>query len=149
LLILFINSAKTQDRLLSIFRISTSNSTIISSSNRSKWEKNKLVVIPAMWKEINWANRSSWPLWLRQGLSLFNNTPQSYYVHLYQRIDPTSTPPYDWPYCHNVHEEPGVYLKFIYDYYYDLPDKMLFIHGDPYAHSPHPIEIAQCVRDDV
>jgi len=149
LLIFFINSAKTQERLLSIFRTPISTSIIISSSNRSKWEKNKLIVIPAIWKEINWTNRSSWPLWLRQGLNLSNNASQSYHVHLYQRVDLNSTAPYDWPYCSNVHEEAGVYLKFIYDYYYDLPDKMLFLHGNPYAHSPHPIEIAQCVRDDV
>jgi hypothetical protein len=150
LTMLFINSTKAQNRLLTIFRSSISaSSIIISPSNQSKWEKNKLVVIPAIWKEINWANRSSWPLWLRQGLNLFNNTSQSYSVHLYQRIDPNSTDPYDWPYCRNVHEEAGVYLKFIYDYYHDLPDKMLFIHGNPYSHSPNPIETAQCVRDDV
>jgi hypothetical protein len=146
---LFINSTKTQKRLVKIFRTPFSVSTIISSLHQSKWEKNELIVIPAIYKEINWANRSSWPLWLRQGLNLFNNTSPSYYVHLYQRIDPNSAAPYDWPYCRNVHEETGVYLKFIYDYYHDLPDKMLFIHGNPYNHSPHPIEAAQCVRDDV
>jgi hypothetical protein len=37
---LFINSAKTQERLLRIFRIPISTSIIISSLNRSKWEKN-------------------------------------------------------------------------------------------------------------
>jgi hypothetical protein len=142
--ILFINTKNLPTTLLTVFQIPISNFTIISSSKQSKWEKNKLVVIPAIWKEINWANRSSWPLWLRQGLA-----SQSYHVHLYQRIDPNSTAPYDWPYCKNVHEEGGVYLKFIYDYYHDLPDKMLFIHGNPYAHSPHPIEAAQCIRDDV
>jgi len=26
---------------------------------------------------------------------------------------------------------------------------MLFIHGDPFAHTPHPIEAALCIRDDV
>ena len=119
------------------------------SSNRSKWEKNKLVVIPAVWKEIDWGNRTSWPLWLRQGLPLFNNSTLSYHVHLYQRIDPNSKAPYDWPYCQNVHEEAGVHLKFIYDYYYDLTDKMLFIHGNPLPHSPYLIQTAQCIRDDV
>ena len=116
---------------------------------QSKWEKNKLVVIPAIWKEITWANRASWPIWLRAGLDLSGNASRSYHIHLYQRIDPHSKPPYDWPYCQNVHEEAGVYLKFIYDYYHDLPDKMLFIQGSPLAHSSHPIEAAQCIRDDV
>ncbi|CAF1019981.1 unnamed protein product [Adineta ricciae] len=133
------------------FSSSMMNSSLSTPSTmRSKWKKNRLVVIPALWKEINWADRSSWPLWIRDGLDLFNPNPsRSYDIHLYQRIDPNSTVPYDWPYCQNVHEEAGVYLKFIYDYYYDLPDKMLFLHGNPHAHSPHPIEAAQCVRDDV
>ena len=117
----------------------------IPSLNRSKWDDEKLVVIPAIWKEIDWANQSSWPAWLLAGFK-----PQSSYrVHLYQRIDPNSTAPYDWPYCPNLHEEAGVYLKFIHDYYYDLPKKMLFIHGDPFVYGPFPIAAAQCVRDDV
>jgi hypothetical protein len=142
--IIFITSKSAQKRLLTAFRMPVSTATIIPSLNRSKWEVNKLVVIPAIWKEIDWANHSSWPFWLRQGLA-----SQSYHVHLYQRIDPNSTAPYDWPYCPNIHEEAGVYLQFIYDYYHDLPNKMLFIHGNPYAHSSHPIEAAQCIRDDV
>ncbi|CAF1688726.1 unnamed protein product, partial [Adineta ricciae] len=110
----------------------------------------QLVVIPAIWKEIDWSNRSSWPAWLQKGLEPSNSSsPQPYCIHLYQRIDPSSTPPYNWPYCQNVHEEAGVYLKFIYDYYHDLPDRMLFIHGNPIRHSPYPIETALCVRDDV
>ena len=123
------------------------NSTIatILPNKRSKWEDDKLVVIPAFWKEIDWANRSSWPLWLLEGL----NPQSSYQVHLYQRIDPNSTAPYDWPYCANRHEETGVYLQFIYEYYHDLPNKMLFIHGEPLKHSPSPIQIAQCMRKDV
>jgi len=154
LTIVFISSKTTQERVLTVFRKLNLTSAIHSSfliplANQSKWKKNRLVVIPAVWKEINWFNRSSWPLWLRQGLGLFNNASRSYDIHLYQRVDPNSTAPYDWPYCANVHEEAGVYLKFIYDYYHDLPDKMLFIHGNPFVHSPHPIEAAQCVRDDV
>lgn len=114
-------------------------------TTKSKWQPNKLVVIPAVWNEINWNNSSSWPSWLRDG---FNKSSQ-YHVHLNQRKSPNSTAPYKWPYAINVHEEAGLYLKFIIDYYYDLPDKMLFIHGNPYVHSPHPIESALCIRDDV
>ncbi|CAF0910177.1 unnamed protein product [Adineta steineri] len=127
------------------------NSPLINSGGKpSKWKKNKLVIIPAIFKEINWADHSSWPLWLRKGLDLFNkNNSQPYDIHLYQRLDPDSKPPYNWPYCHNVHEEAGVYLKFIYDYYYDLPDKMLFIHARPEHHSLYPIDAVQCIRDDV
>ena len=123
---------------------STNNSSI-----QSKWVANTLVVVPAMWKEIDWANRSSWPLWLRDGLGLSDTKPRSYHIHLYQRIDPNSKPPYDWPYCANVHEEAGVYLQFIHDYYHDLPDKILFLHGKPFRHASHPIQAAQCVRDDI
>jgi hypothetical protein len=140
---------KLQKNQSIVFQIPTPTSANNSISKQSKWEKNKLVVIPAIWKEINWTNRLSWPLWLRQGLDLSNDASRSYHVHLYQRIDPDSKPPYDWPYCANVHEEAGVYLKFIYEYYHDLPDKMLFVQGNPLEHSPHPIETAQCIRDDV
>ena len=145
----FSKNKSTEVKHISVFQTPVSTSTIIPSTNKSKWERNKLVIIPAIWKEINWANQSSWPLWLRNGLDLFNNTSRLYDVHLYQRVDPNSKPPYDWPYCANVHEEAGVYLKFIHDYYHDLPDKMLFMHGNPFGHTRHPIELAQCVRDDV
>ncbi|CAF1126520.1 unnamed protein product [Adineta ricciae] len=121
-----------------------------SSKKQGKWKKNQLVVIPAIWKEIDWANDLSWPAWLRQGLEQsHSSSSQSYRVHLYQRIDPNSTAPYNWPYCQNVHEEAGVYLKFIYDYYHDLPDRMLFIQGNPTRYTQYPIEKALCIRDDV
>ncbi|CAF1352875.1 unnamed protein product [Rotaria sordida] len=102
-----------------------------------------------MWNEIDWYNQVSWPLWLRAGLNITRKNSVLYHVHLYQRIDPQSRSPYNWPYCRNVHQEAGVYLQFIYDYYYNLPEKMLFIHGNPFAHSAHPIEAALCIRDDV
>ncbi|CAF3110910.1 unnamed protein product [Rotaria sp. Silwood2] len=117
--------------------------------SHSKWPINKLVIVPAIWKEIHWSNRSSWPLWLRVGLNMTGHSSMPYHVHLYQRIDPKSRPPYNWSFCRNVHEEAGVYLQFIYDYYYDLPEKILFIHGNPFAHSTHPIEAALCICDDV
>jgi hypothetical protein len=133
-----------------ILTSSTKSSLITSISKPSKWKKNKLVIIPAIFNEIDWANHSTWPLWLREGLDLFNkNASRPYDIHLYQRFDPNSKAPYNWPYCYNVHEEAGVYLKFIYDYYHDLPDKMLFLHGRPKDHSFYPIEAAQCIRDDV
>ncbi|CAF1363334.1 unnamed protein product [Adineta steineri] len=141
--------------LLPIFLKPNSTSTLASTLTStfktvSKWKNNRLVVIPAIWKEIDWTNHSSWPPWLRDGLDLFNkNTSRAYDIHLYQRIDPNSTAPYNWPYCRNVHEEAGVYLKFIYDYYYDLPDRMLFIHGNPHKHYSYPIEAGLCVRDDI
>ena len=144
-LIFFMTNRQYQDRLTPVFSKLNLTSKMISTAKRSQWPDNKLIVIPAIYKEIEWANRSSWPLWLRNGL----NPQSSYHVHLYQRIDPNSTAPYDWPYCANRHEEVGVYLEFIYKYYYDLPKKMLFIHGDPFPHSPYPVEIAQCIRDDV
>ncbi|CAF0890079.1 unnamed protein product [Adineta steineri] len=121
-----------------------------NSSKLSKWPRKTLVVVPIMWKEINWNDRLNWPSWLREGLGLSNVNPRSYYIHLYQRIDPNSTYPYDWPYCKNVHEETGVFLQFVHDYYHDLPDKMLFMHGRPLVHTSHnPIQSAQCIRDDV
>ncbi|CAF1499009.1 unnamed protein product [Adineta steineri] len=121
-----------------------------SIANKSKWKKNRLVIIPAIYNEIKWNNNSTWPFWLRQGLDLFNkNLSRSYDIYLYQRIDPNCNPPYTWPYSPNMHEEAGVYLKFIYDFYYDLPDKMLFIHAKPTQHSLQPIEASQCIRDDV
>ncbi|CAF3356913.1 unnamed protein product [Rotaria sp. Silwood2] len=127
------------------FTISLNN-----SFKQSKWPKNTLVVIPAIWKEIDWSNRTNWPSWLREGLGWSNTNPRSYYIHLYQRMDPNSTIPYDWPYCPNVHEETGIYLQFIRDYYHDLPDKMLFIHGNPFIHTSYnPIQSALCVRDNV
>jgi hypothetical protein len=58
--------------------------------------------------------------------------------------------PYDWPYSINVHEETGVYLQFIHDYYHDLPDKMLFTHGNHFIHTSHnPIQSAQCIHGNV
>ncbi|CAF4463912.1 unnamed protein product, partial [Adineta steineri] len=65
---------------------STSTSTLTSTFKTvSKWKNNRLVVIPAIWKEINWANHSSWPPWLRDGLDLFNkNASRAYDSHLYQ-----------------------------------------------------------------
>ncbi|CAF1422761.1 unnamed protein product [Adineta steineri] len=140
---------KIEESVIPVLQTSLPISINISTLKPSKWKTNQLVVIPAIWKEIDWYNRSSWPLWLREGLNLTNNPLPSYHVHLYQRIDPNSTYPYDWPYCANVHEEAGLYLKFIYEYYHDLPDKMLFIQGDVHVHSPYPIETVQCIRDDV
>ncbi|CAF1397779.1 unnamed protein product, partial [Rotaria sordida] len=91
--------------------------------------------------EIDWLNHSKWPEWLRYGLDLFNkNQSRIYDVYLYQRFDPKSNPPFNWPYSINVHEESGIYLKFIYDFYHDLPDKMLFIHANPFQHTLHPFE---------
>ncbi|UJR07054.1 hypothetical protein I4U23_011342 [Adineta vaga] len=146
-----IGSKRFQLNRLLTSRTVVSSSMNFSAEKQSKWKKDQLVVIPAVWKEIDWTNRSSWPSWLRQGLdpSNISSSLQSYQVHLYQRIDPNSRPPYDWPYCKNIHEETGVYLKFIYEYYYDLPDKMLFLHGNPTVHSSHPIEKALCIRDDI
>ncbi|CAF1357265.1 unnamed protein product [Adineta steineri] len=146
LFVVWFSSKNPHEMLLPIFLKPNSTSTL----KTSKWKNNRLVVIPAIWKEINWANHSSWPLWLSDGLDLFNkNTSRAYDIHLYQRIDPNSTAPYNWPYCRNVHEEAGVYLKFIHDYYYDLPDRMLFIHGNPHKHYSYPIEAGLCVRDDI
>ncbi|UJR12789.1 hypothetical protein I4U23_016963 [Adineta vaga] len=126
--------------------------SLITNSNEkiSRWKKDRLVIIPAIYKEIDWFNSTQWPLWLRYGLDFIpNNRNRSYDIYLYQRLDPNSNSPYNWSYCKNVHEEAGVYLKFIYDFYHDLPDKMLFIHANPFKHSYAPIEVAQCIRDDV
>ncbi|CAF1058498.1 unnamed protein product [Adineta steineri] len=119
-------------------------------STRSKWPRNTLVVVPAIWKEINWTNPSNWSSWLREGLELYATKPRTYHVHLYQRFDPSSNYPYNYPYCMNIREESGVYLQFIHDYYHDLPDKMLFIHGNPFVHTKlDPIQSALCFHDDV
>ncbi|UJR19903.1 hypothetical protein I4U23_023035 [Adineta vaga] len=133
------------------FSISSNRSSLSNSTlKESRWRTNRLVIIPAMYREIDWYKKSTWPLWLQQGLDIFNTSPsRPYDIYLYQRFDPESKPPFNWPYCQNVHEEAGVYLKFIYDFYHDLPDKMLFIHGKPEKHGLYPIEAAQCIRDDV
>ncbi|CAF1199608.1 unnamed protein product [Adineta steineri] len=131
-------------------RMSIDSSSRTSTVNASKWKKNRLVIIPAVYREIEWHQNSTWPRWLREGLDLFNTNPsRAYDVYLYQRLDPDSKPPFNWPYCRNVHEEAGLYLKFIFDFYHDLPDRMLFIHAKPEQHSLSPIEAAQCIRDDV
>jgi len=148
--ILVIGTEKTQIKQVTVFIKPTNLSSTNNSSRQSKWPRNTLIVVPAIWKEINWTNRSTWPSWLRDGLGLSGANPRSYYVHLYQRVDPHSKFPYDWPYCINVHEETGVYLQFIHDYYHDLPDKMLFMHGNPSVHTSYnPIDSAQCIRDNV
>ncbi|CAF3924687.1 unnamed protein product, partial [Rotaria sp. Silwood1] len=132
--------------ILNLYKLQSTSSVIKSS----RWKKDRLVVIPAIYKEIDWLNHSKWPKWLRYGLDLFNkNQSRIYDVYLYQRFDPKSNPPFNWPYSINVHEESGIYLKFIYDFYHDLPDKMLFIHGNPFQHTLHPFEAIQCIRDDV
>jgi hypothetical protein len=140
-------SPKLQETVsLKSINVSSTN----SSSQRGKWPRNTLVIVPAIWKEITWPNRTSWPSWLREGLGMSPNNSQLYYIHLYQRFDPNSRFPYDYPYCINIHQESGVYLQFIRDYYYDLPDKMLFLHGRPVVHTrQNPIQSAQCFRDDV
>lgn len=147
IVISFATSKYLSARLLTYYKIHEKSQA--SGILHSKWPINKLVVVPAVWDEINWNSQTSWPLWLRAGLSMSGNSSVSYHVHLYQRIDPESKAPYNWPYSKNVHEEAGVYLQFIHDYYYDLPEKMLFLQGNPFKHAPHPIETAQCVRDDV
>jgi hypothetical protein len=144
------STKKMQKTQCTVFLEPADVSSTNSSSRKSKWPRNTLVVVPAIWKEISWADRSRWPAWLRDGLGLSGTNPRSYLIHLYQRMDPNSTYPYDWPYSINVHEETGIYLQFIHDYYHDLPDKMLFIHGKPSVHTSHnPIQSAQCIRDDV
>ncbi|CAF1423538.1 unnamed protein product [Adineta ricciae] len=122
----------------------------ISNASQTKWKKNRLVIVPAIFLEIDWGRPLTWPPWLIDGLDLFKkNHSRPYDIYLYQRIDSSSRAPFNWPYCQNVHEETGVYLKFIYDFYHDLPDKMLFVHGEPERHSVSPIQAAQCIRDDV
>ena len=119
-------------------------------SKASRWEKSQLLVIPALWKEIEWTHHSTWPRWLTQGLARFtDSTTRSYEVYLYQRFDPKSATPYAWPYCSNVHRAVGIFLKFIDDFYDNLPDKMLFIPGDSFVQAAQLIKEAQCVRDDV
>lgn len=141
LLVIFLNSKQPSSNILKKNEFSFQ----LLQVNRSKWQQNKLVVIPAVSNEINWTTPMTWPSWLREGLQ----SSSKYQVYLYQRISPNSTSPYNWPYAPNVHEEAGLYIQFIYDHYHDLPDKMLFLHGDPFGHTPHPIEAALCVRDDV
>ncbi|UJR19536.1 hypothetical protein I4U23_022666 [Adineta vaga] len=136
--------------ILNLYKLQRISSIKTSNKKLSRWKKDRLVIIPAIYKEIDWLNHTKWPSWLRYGLDLFNkNRKRSYDVYLYQRLDPNSNSPFNWPYCKNVHEESGVYLKFIYDFYHDLPDKMLFIHAEPFKHSFTPIEAAHCIRDDV
>ncbi|CAF1250883.1 unnamed protein product [Adineta ricciae] len=143
-MIAFINIQTSKDIVCNFFL------RTISNTNQSQWRKNRLVIVPAVHNEIDWHKPTTWPQWLRDGLDLFNNSlSRPYDVYLYQRLDPYSKSPFNWPYCKNVHEEAGVYLKFIYDFYYDLPDKMLFVHAKPQQHSLYPIEAAQCIRDDV
>jgi hypothetical protein len=121
-----------------------------SGSKASRWKSNQLLVIPALWKEIDWIHHSTWPHWLTQGLSRFNgNTTRPYEVYLYQRFDPKSSAPYDWPYYSNVHRAADIFLKFIDDFYDNLPDKMLFIPDGSFVHSSQLIKEAQCVRDDI
>ncbi|UJR17240.1 hypothetical protein I4U23_004135 [Adineta vaga] len=151
-IIIYFNNTKSRELLSFLFQKSSilNSSSIISNTNQSKWKKNKLVIIPAVFTEIDWYKPLTWPNWLRDGLGLSNSSRSPPYdVYLYQRLDANSKSPFNWPYCKNVHEEAGVYLKFIYDFYYDLPDKMLFIHAKPERHSLYPIESAQCIRDDV
>ncbi|CAF4434605.1 unnamed protein product, partial [Adineta steineri] len=75
LFVIWFSSKNPHEMLLTIFLEPNSTSTL----KTSKWKNNRLVVIPAIWKEINWANHSSWPPWLRDGLDLFNkNTPRAY-----------------------------------------------------------------------
>ena len=125
-------------------------SLLYSRSKASRWNTNQLLVIPALRQEIDWTHPTRWPRWLRQGLPRFNgNMSRPYEIYLYQRMDPKSAAPYDWPYCSNVYQEVGVFLKFINDFYDDLPDTMLFISGDSFVHSAQLIGAAQCVRDDV
>ena len=124
------NNERNYKSLLNIFQAAVQTSNHLSLTKKSKWEKNKLVVIPAVWKEINWANRSSWPtlvasrsclyLIILHDHMMFISTNVLIQIQHFLMIGLI---------VQIVHEEAGIYLKFIYDYYHDLPDKMLFIHG--------------------
>jgi hypothetical protein len=69
-----------------------------------------VVIVPAVFRE--WEN--GWPPWTQ------NRT-----IYLYQRTNPSGP-----RYCKNQAYEAGVYLKFIVDFYEDLPDQTVFVHAE-------------------
>jgi hypothetical protein len=74
-----------------------------------------IVIVPAVWKE--WDN--GLPTWALQGASPI------WSVFAYQRRDPSKP-----LYAPNFGYEGAIYMRFIVDHYYDLPDFTAFIQAD-------------------
>jgi hypothetical protein len=77
----------------------------------SVWSNSSVVIVPAVYRE--WDD-GRWPDWTKDRT-----------VYLYQRTN-SSAPRY----CQNTGFEAGVYLRFIVDFYDDLPDRTIFVHSE-------------------
>jgi hypothetical protein len=69
-----------------------------------------VVIVPTVFTE--WDN--GWPAWTE------NRT-----VYLYQRTDPNAP-----RFCKNTGHEAGVILRFIVEFYDDLPNQTVFLHSE-------------------
>ncbi|GAQ82832.1 hypothetical protein KFL_001260020 [Klebsormidium nitens] len=88
-----------------------------------------IVIVPALYGEWN----NGWPAWTQ------NRT-----LYTYQRTDPSAP-----RYCQNTGYEAGVFLKFIVDFYEDLPDQTVFLHADPFAHNADIERWIDCLSPDL
>jgi hypothetical protein len=90
------------------------------------------VLVPAVYKE--W--QAGPPSWVR------NTSAHS--VFLYQRYNPRAP-----NFAYNFGTEGGVFLRFIVDFYHDLPDVTVFLHGgNPADHNPRVWDLVRCLRPD-
>ncbi|GAQ80313.1 hypothetical protein KFL_000510140 [Klebsormidium nitens] len=85
-----------------------------------------LVIVPAVYHDWD----AGWPEWTEE-----------FAVHVYQRTN-ASAPNY----CENRAFESAVYLKFIVDYYHNLPDLTAFVHSDPPSHRRDIFTWLRCLR---
>lgn len=96
------------------------------------------VIIPSVYKEWgdlppNWATDES------------IQSQYQYSLFLYQKLYPDK-PNYI---ALNRGTEGAVYLRYIVDHYFDLPDVMVFVHGYPEDHQPNWLSMVGCVSENV
>ena len=93
------------------------------------WPVNTTVVVPAVYEEYEqnfppWLLR--WPVWIYQRKN--ENAPL---------------------FCPNYGHEGGVYLKFIVDFYDNLPEKIAFIQATPEEHFGDWEGLVRCLKPEI
>ena len=112
------------------------NRTQFTYPEQIEWN-HSVVAIPAVYSE--------WDDWLPPWY--INPNKWNISVFTYQRRDPKKE-----HYVPNMGGEAGVYLKFVIDFYDNLPDVSLFVHGRPDDHRPimsNHLDWAGCIKPNI
>ena len=104
---------------------------LMNQTKPSRW-RTSVVLVPAVYKE-----------WTTYGIPPWART-RDYQVHLYQRLDPRKP-----NFAYNFGYEAGVYLRFIVDYYHDLPNHTAFVHARPQQHNRRWLDWLKCIQPDL